>query len=106
LPLFPRHIHRFNVYQSHNDHIVVAMVYSLTYRRPSRVTSSAASINGQDKPESYTSGSSGSTAGIPDALSFDNIINNGTCPVRPRIVVSDPQRILTHITSHAPFATS
>lgn len=58
------------------------MVYSLTYRRPAHVNSSTASINGQDKPESYTSGSSGSTAGIPDALSFDNILNNGTCPVR------------------------
>jgi hypothetical protein len=58
------------------------MVYSLTYRRPAHVaSSSAASINGQDKPASYNSGSSGSTAGIPDALSFDNILNNGTCPV-------------------------
>lgn len=57
------------------------MVYSLTYRRPSHVTSSGDSINGEEKPESYTSGSSGVSAGIPDALSFDNIINNGTCPV-------------------------
>lgn len=56
------------------------MVYSLTYRRPSHVTSSGDSINGDQKPESYTSGSSGVSAGIPDALSFDNIINNGTCP--------------------------
>ncbi|KAL1585864.1 hypothetical protein WHR41_05095 [Cladosporium halotolerans] len=56
------------------------MVYSLTYRRPSHVTSSGDSINGDQKPESYTSGSSGNSAGIPEALSFDNIINNGTCP--------------------------
>jgi hypothetical protein len=62
------------------------MVYSLTYRRPSHVTSSAASLSGQGRPESYTSGSSASTAGIPDALSFDNIIKNGTCPVRHRIL--------------------
>lgn len=60
------------------------MVYSLTYRRPSHVTSSGDSINGDQKPESYTSGSSGNSAGIPEALSFDNIINNGTCPVRSR----------------------
>lgn len=57
------------------------MVYSLTYRRPLHVDSSAASVNGEDKAESYTSGSSGNSAGIPEALSFDNIINNGTCPV-------------------------
>ena len=61
------------------------MVYSITYRRPAHVNSSAASLNGEGKPESYSSGSSASTAGIPDALSFDNIINNGTCPVRLRV---------------------
>jgi hypothetical protein len=57
------------------------MVYSLTYRRPAHVNSSTASLDGENKPESHNSGSSGSSAGIPDALSFDNIINNGTCPV-------------------------
>jgi len=56
------------------------MVYSLTYRRPAHVNSSTASLDGENKPESHNSGSSGSSAGIPDALSFDNIINNGTCP--------------------------
>jgi len=56
------------------------MVYSLTYRRPAHVNESTASLNGENKPESHNSGSSGSSAGIPDALSFDNIINNGTCP--------------------------
>lgn len=57
------------------------MVYSLTYRRPAHVNSSTASLAGEQKPESQTSGSSGNSAGIPEALSFDNIINNGTCPV-------------------------
>jgi hypothetical protein len=83
------------------------MVYSLTYRRPSHVNSSAASINGQDKPESYNSGSSSSTAGIPDALSFDNILNNGTCPVRcPSFTCEASRHTLTLDISHAPFAIS
>ena len=62
------------------------MVYSLTYRRPPYVGSARASFSGDEKPKSLgesTIGSSGSgvIAGIPDALSFDRIINGGTCPV-------------------------
>lgn len=82
------------------------MVYSLTYRRPSHVTSSGDSINGDQKPESYTSGSSGVSAGIPDALSFDNIINNGTCPVSSETISRRRDLLLTIAISHVPFATS
>ena len=62
------------------------MVYSLTYRRPPHVDSARASINGSEKTKSIDEGSirsrgSSVFAGIPDALSFDKIINGGTCPV-------------------------
>jgi hypothetical protein len=61
------------------------MVYSLTYRRPSHVASSSrGSLSGSEKTksinESITSGTSNSSHGIPDALSFDRIISGGTCP--------------------------
>lgn len=61
------------------------MVYSLTYTRPPRGTSSS-SLNGDEKQrsidESIKSASSCSMcAGIPEALSFDRIISGGTCPV-------------------------
>lgn len=57
------------------------MVYSLAYRRPAYV-SSGASINSEksENAESVTSKSS-CPYGIPEALSFDKIINGGTCPV-------------------------
>ncbi|KXL42487.1 hypothetical protein M433DRAFT_323138 [Acidomyces richmondensis BFW] len=62
------------------------MVYSLTYRRPSKVTSSGESLNGEEKQnsinESVNSGSSCMSNGIPEALSFDRIISNGVCPFR------------------------
>lgn len=64
------------------------MVYSLTYRRPPHVDSSRASINGEKARSiggSMRSGSSGMSLGIPDALSFDRIINGGTCPVSSRM---------------------
>ncbi|KAI5273413.1 hypothetical protein E4T47_03324 [Aureobasidium subglaciale] len=60
------------------------MVYSLSYRRPSRVSdgSSLASSNEQrvSSEGSHHSGTSGSIRGIPEALSFDRIIAGGTCP--------------------------
>ncbi len=60
------------------------MVYSLTYRRP---FSSKASVSGGEIHVSYDasieSDSSGSVSrGIPNALSFNHIIEGGTCPVR------------------------
>ena len=64
------------------------MVYSLSYRRPGRVTlpDNASAVSNETKQEtirgSLTSGSSGMSNGIPEALSFDNIIAGGTCPVR------------------------
>ncbi|KAI9656676.1 MAG: hypothetical protein M1831_004586 [Alyxoria varia] len=62
------------------------MVYSLGYRRPSfHSGASEKSINGEPKQESIDtsvkSTSEGSmNSGIPEALSFDRIINGGTCP--------------------------
>ena len=60
---------------------------SLQYRRPKKVD---AEIYGQRRETSeeaegsVKSGSSGVSSGIPDALSFDRIINGGTCPVSLR----------------------
>lgn len=63
----------------------VAMVYQLTYRRPSHVPSSRESISGEEKQksinDSINSGSSCMSCGIPEALSFDRIISGGVCPV-------------------------
>ena len=58
------------------------MVYSLSYRRPARVNSSDSSIQ-TEKTGAGESISSASSCpyGIPEALSFDRIINGGTCPV-------------------------
>jgi len=62
------------------------MVYSLTYRRPAYVDSARASFLGDEKPKSLGEASidsqgSGSSFGIPDALSFGRIVAGGTCPV-------------------------
>lgn len=59
------------------------MVYSLTYRRPvsSKASISAGGVN-SGSVGSIESDSSGSVPrGIPDALSFNRIIESGTCPV-------------------------
>ncbi len=58
----------------------------LTYRRPAYVSKeeyrlSQTSLDDQGKT-SLRSGKSGVSAGIPDALSFDQIISGATCPVR------------------------
>jgi hypothetical protein len=65
------------------------MVYSITYRRPAHVSSSGASVHSEKSAvaESVTSRSSCSY-GIPDALSFDKIIDGGTCPVSSNAVES------------------
>ncbi|PNS14872.1 hypothetical protein CAC42_2101 [Sphaceloma murrayae] len=59
------------------------MVYSLTYRRPSHRSLAQSSTSSEEKHKSLTestASASQSIAGIPDALSFDRIINGGTCP--------------------------
>ncbi|KAI9838960.1 MAG: hypothetical protein M1819_004168 [Sarea resinae] len=59
------------------------MVYSLAYRRPPHVNSSDSSVSGNKVGsigESYRSGSSSLSYGIPEALAFDRIISGGTCP--------------------------
>ena len=64
------------------------MVYSLAYRRPPHVEGSTASadsgpsIGGTTLDETHESLQDSSiNYGIPDALSFDRIIDGGTCPV-------------------------
>ena len=58
----------------------------LTYTRPKRVDRlprDRNSFHEQDASEgSVRSGNSGSSAGIPDSLAFDKIMNGATCPVR------------------------
>ena len=67
------------------------MVYSLTYRRPAYIDSHRASV-ASEKPSvgrSTLDSSDGSiNFGIPDALSFDRIIDGGTCPVSLRVLFS------------------
>jgi hypothetical protein len=66
------------------------MVYSISYRRPAYVSfSSGASINSEKSAnaDSVTSRSS-CPYGIPEALSFDRIIDGGTCPVSRRLFPS------------------
>ncbi|KAI4215591.1 MAG: hypothetical protein LQ351_002060 [Letrouitia transgressa] len=59
------------------------MVYSLAYRRPPHVDSHRTSI-ASEKPSvgvsTLDSQDSSINFGIPDALSFDRIIDGGTCP--------------------------
>lgn len=57
------------------------MVLSLTYRRPAHVSKDSIATEKSGGAESQTSNFS-CPYGIPDALSFDRIINGGTCPVR------------------------
>lgn len=57
-------------------------LFSLTYTRPKHVDSQSLRESVSEKSEgSVKSGRSGYSAGIPDSLTFDNIINGGTCPV-------------------------
>ncbi|KAJ4865066.1 hypothetical protein T069G_01596 [Trichoderma breve] len=57
---------------------------SLQYRRPKKVDSETYQQRREALEEaaegSVKSGVSGASSGIPDALSFDKIINGGTCP--------------------------
>jgi len=63
------------------------MVLSLSYRRPAHVSRDSINSENSGGAESQTSGSS-CPYGIPDALSFDRIINGGTCPVSSPMLVS------------------
>jgi len=59
------------------------MVYSLKYRRPAYISSSRASINTKDSVNSEASSVASSCSyGIPEALSFDKIVNGETRSVR------------------------
>ncbi|KAI1077490.1 hypothetical protein F5B20DRAFT_592810 [Whalleya microplaca] len=62
-------------------------VLSLNYRRPEyidkqqfRESSSSINTNDEKSDASLKSGRSGALYGIPDALTFDKIIDGGTCP--------------------------
>ena len=58
------------------------MVLPLSYRRPAYVDSSRNSIDTEKSGKQESISSTSSCAyGIPEALSFDKIINGGTCPV-------------------------
>jgi len=59
------------------------MVLSLNYKRPAYVTTSSRTSFESEKPTESINSNTSSTHGIPDALSFDKIINGGTCPVSP-----------------------
>lgn len=57
----------------------------LQYRRPKKVdpeTYRQARKSLEEGEGSVRSGLSGASFGIPEALSFDRIINGGACPVR------------------------
>ena len=80
------------------------MVYSLTYRRPAK-RESIDSDSSDDASGSLRSGNSNRSAGIPEALAFDKIINGGTCPVSTSMQQIRSICILT-LLSHALFVTS
>jgi hypothetical protein len=70
----------------------------LTYTRPKHVEKTPRdhdSFNEREETEgSVRSGNSGSSAGIPDSLAFDKIINGGTCPP---MTVRDFMNYLTYV---------
>lgn len=59
----------------------------LTYTRPKHVDQESdhsgrdSLSDGEKSDTSLKSGRSTNSAGIPDSLSFDKIVNGGTCPV-------------------------
>lgn len=57
------------------------MVLSLNYRRPGYVSSSGASVETEKSQGESISSSSSCPYGIPEALSFEKIITEATCPV-------------------------
>lgn len=63
-------------------------ILSLGYRRPQQVDKDSfrdsISTYSEKDVASVRSSQFGESAGIPDALGFDKIINGGTCPVSPK----------------------
>lgn len=89
----------------------------LNYRRPALVrdngqsssTSSASSNNSGARTGSADSMTSGTSAGIPNALSFNRIMDGGTCPVSlGNHAVSSPTTSPLSNNRHSPvqFVTS
>lgn len=66
----------------------IMQLLSLFYRRPKEVDPKVYRQQRDDSvgksDESVKSGDTGASYGIPDALSFDRIVNGGTCPVRKK----------------------
>lgn len=67
--------------------LLVMGLLPLNYRRPGHVDkedllrTTASNEFSHARNTSLESGRSGASSGIPDALTFDKIINGGTCPV-------------------------
>jgi hypothetical protein len=86
---------------------------SLTYRRPSYVDkprsrgSHVSDLDNEKGSVFLKSGRSGNSAGIPAALSFEKIVDGGTCPVSCKTLRANSYtRKLTTNVSPAPSATS
>jgi len=71
--------------ESTGERAVKMGIISLTYMRPSYVTNDTARRRSREsflsEGESVRSGKSARSSGIPDAVSFEKIINGVTCPV-------------------------
>lgn len=76
---------------------------SLTYRRPSYVSFEQFRRNqySEKDDESLSSSKSGVSAGIPDGVSFDNIISGKTCPVRQGIASRSMLRLMLLAACHS-----
>lgn len=59
---------------------------ALNYSRPAYVSKEVCrqsqASSGEQEKTSLRSGKSGVSSGVPNSLSFENIIGGGTCPVR------------------------
>jgi hypothetical protein len=56
------------------------VIANVNYRRPDYVSTNSSTASMDDLSQTESIGSAKSQ-GIPEALSFDRIINGGTCPV-------------------------
>jgi len=82
-------LHRARTSSQYSSLLTMGWLLPLTYTRPRHVDTDDArhsedsAMTTSDKSDgSVKSGNSGASSGIPDSLTFDKIINGGTCPVR------------------------
>lgn len=84
----------------------------LTYRRPEYVDkhefrrSESGAESDEGRSVSLESGRSGTSSGIPNALTFDKIMNGGTCPVSLGKHYSHAFSLADHVHSPAPSEIS